>query len=192
MPGRLLVTAAAAALAGCATLQQMAALRSVTFAIDRVAEVRLAGIDVGRVAAYRDLGVTDAARLGAAVASGALPLSFRVHLTAENPADNRVTARLVRLRWTLLIEDRETIGGLVDQEVVLPPGEPQDVPVEVELDLLRFVQRTGPDLFRLAQSLAGGGEPTQVVLRAQPTVQTPLGPIDYPRPITIVSKEVGR
>jgi hypothetical protein len=36
-------------------------------------------------------------------------------------------------------------------------------------------------------------EPPQTVkLRVQPTVDTTLGPIEYPSPITVVSKRVGR
>jgi hypothetical protein len=45
----------------------------------------------------------------------------------------------------------------------------------------------------LALAVAGaGGEPTRVSLRALPTIQTSIGPIRYPQPIIIVSREIGR
>jgi hypothetical protein len=45
----------------------------------------------------------------------------------------------------------------------------------------------------LALSLSGrGGAPTEVTLRATPTIETALGPIRYPRPITIVTATTGR
>jgi hypothetical protein len=178
--------------AGCATLQQIAALRSVDFQLARVANVRIAGIDASSVSSYSDLRITDAARVAAAIARRELPLSFQLHVQAENPADNPVTARLVRMQWTLLLEDTETISGLVDQEMELPPGQPRDIPVAIALDLFDFFERSGPDLFNLALNLMGAGnEPSHVALRAMPTVNTTLGPIQYPQPITIVDRKVG-
>jgi len=180
-------------LAGCATLQQLAALRDVDFAVDRVADARLAGIDLGRVRSYSDLGAVDAGRLALTVSQGELPMDFTVHLTALNPADNSVDARLVRMDWTLLLQQRETLSGTFADETLLPRGVPTDVPISVSLDLVDFFEGSARDLFDLALDLAGrGGEPTQVTVRAVPTVDTALGPIRYPQPITIVSRQVGR
>jgi hypothetical protein len=45
----------------------------------------------------------------------------------------------------------------------------------------------------LALSIAGqGSESKEVALRATPVVDTPLDPIRYPRPITILSREFSR
>ena len=182
----------AVVITSCATLQQFAALRSVDFQLDRVANVQVAGIDASRVSAYSDLNLMDAARVGAALARRELPLAFQLHVRAENPSDNPVTARLVRLQWTLFLDDTETISGLIDQELELPPGQPRDIPVNISLDLFDFFERSGPDLFNLALNLLGAGEEaSQVVLRAVPTVNTALGPISYPQPITIVDRRVG-
>jgi hypothetical protein len=181
------------ALAGCATLQQLAALREVDFAIDRVADVRLAGIDLSRVRSYSDLSAADAGRLTLAVSQRELPMSFDVVVRALNPEDNSVDARLVRMEWTLLLQERETLSGTFADETVLPRGEPVDLPIGVSLDLIDFFQGSARDLLDLALDIAGqGGEPTEVTLRAVPTVDTALGPIRYPDPITIVSREVGR
>ena len=178
--------------AGCATLQQIAALRNVDFSVDRLTDVRLAGIDLARVRSYSDLGMVDAGRLALAVSEGTLPLEFQLHLTAENPADNSVDARLVRMDWTLLLQGRETLSGVFANEMLLPRGQPTNVPIMIGLDLLDFFQGSARDLVNLALSLSGtGGAPTDVTLRATPTIETALGPIRYPRPITIVSRSVG-
>jgi hypothetical protein len=180
-------------LAGCATLQQLAALRDVDFSVDRVSGVRLAGIDLTGVRSYSDLGVTDAGRLALAVSQRELPMDFRVHLTALNPEDNSVDARLVRLDWTLFLQGRETLSGVFADETLLPRGQPTDVPISVSLDLIDFFEGSARDLLDLALAVSGqGGAPTEVTLRAVPTVNTALGPIRYPEPITIVSREVGR
>ena len=182
-----------AALAGCATLQQIAALRDVDFRVDRLSDVRLAGIDLGGVRSYGDLGVADAGRLALAVSQRELPMAFQLHLTALNPADNSVDARLLRMDWTLLLQGRETLSGTFAEETLLRRGQPTDVPISIGLDLVDFFEGSARDLLELALALSGnGGAPTEVTLRATPTVDTALGPIRYPQPITIVSRELGR
>jgi hypothetical protein len=186
------VLSLALASSSCATLQQIAALRDVDFSVDRLSGVRLAGVDLARVRSYSQLSVTEAARLATAVSQRTLPLDLTVHLTALNPEDNSVDARLVRMDWTLLLQDRETLSGTFADETILRRGQPTDVPIDVSLDLLDFFQGSAQDLFDLALSIADpNAPPTEVALRATPTVDTALGPIRYPRPITIVSRDVG-
>ncbi len=190
---RTAIVATFVALSGCATLQQVLALRNVTFTVDRVSDLRLAGVDLGRVTSFADLGFADAARLTRALAQRDLQLDFQLHLLAENPADNTVDARLVRLDWTLLLQGRETLSGVFAEETLLRPGQPTDVPITISLNLIEFFEGSAQDLVELALSLAGqGGAPKEVTLRATPIVDTALGPIRYPRPITIVSREVGQ
>lgn len=179
-------------LAGCQTVREIASLRDVRFAIDRVADAELAGIDVSNLGSYEDIQARDALNLTAALARNELPFQFTLHLDAANPADNETQARLVGMDWTLLLDGQETISGTFDQNVVLPPGEPQDIPIAMQLDLFDFFQESGRDLVDLALAIAGqGGEPQRVQLRAVPKVETPIGEIQYPEPITIASREVG-
>lgn len=179
--------AAAAALSACATLQQLAALRQVDFAIAGVSAGTLAGVELAGIRSIEDVRPAEAARLAAAVAEGDLPLEFTVDLRATNPADNATTARMVRFAWTLLLDDRETIDGVVDREIVLPPGEPRIIPIGMRLDLVEFFDGNARDLLDLALRFAGAEtDAAEVKLRALPTVETPLGPIDYPATITIV------
>lgn len=193
MRATIAALALVAGLAGCATLQQIAALRDVDFVVDRVSNLRLAGVDLSAVRSYADLSLADAGRLTLAVQQRSLPMDFRLHLTATNPADNSVDARLVRMDWTLLLQQRETVSGTFAQETLLRRGQPTDVPIQISLNLVDFFQESARDLVDLALSLAGqGGTPTEVTLRATPTVDTAIGPIRYPQPITIVSREVGR
>ncbi len=187
-----IVLAGLLALPGCRTLREVASLRKINFDLDRVSDVRLAGIDVSGIRSYKDLGVMDVARLTAAVAAKKLPLDLVVHVRAENPAENGVTARLARLEWTLLLDDQETVSGVYENPVSLAPGGATDLPVALRLDLVRFIDRSARDLVELALAVSGqGGSPKRIRLKATPTVETPLGPIRYPNPITIVSREVG-
>lgn len=176
----------------CASLQQLAALRKVQFDLGDVRGGRLAGVDLNRVRSYSSLTITDGARLAAAVAANDLPLEFTLNLNAENPASNSVAARMIRLQWSLFLQDRETISGVIDTAIALPPGQPQVIPMRMSLNLIEFFGGSAADLFNLAMGLAGAdADPTSVSLRALPTVSTPIGPIDYPSPITVVSHTVG-
>ena len=188
----MFLLSAVAALPGCRALRQVANLRQVDFAIDDVERAQLAGIRLDDVRDPDDVNFRDLGRLGTALAQGELPMEFTLMLGAENPSANGRTARLVGMDWTLLLEDRETISGTFNENVRLPAGQVTTVPIEMRLDLLDFFDRGGRDLLELALNVAGiGGEPKDVRLRARPRIDTPVGPIEYPRPITIDVGEVG-
>lgn len=178
------------ALGSCATLQEIANLRNVDFDIDRVSNANLAGVNVQRLQSYDDLSGGDVARLAAAIARGEAPLSFTLHVGAENPATNSVAARLVQLDWTLFLDETETISGIFNDERVIAPGAKVDIPITMELDLVRFVGRNIQDIVELAAAVSGQGT-KEIALRARPTVTTPIGPITYPSDITIVRRDVG-
>lgn len=178
--------------AGCQTLQQIANLRNVQFALDRVADANLAGVDIDRIRSYEDIRAQDVLRIGAAVAREELPLNFALHLNAENPPENDVEARMVRMDWTLLLDDTETISGIFDQNILMPPGQPTDISIPMSLDLVNFFNKGARDLIELALAVSGqGGSPKRIKLVATPTIDTVIGPIRYPNPITIVSRTVG-
>ncbi|MEO0558890.1 MAG: hypothetical protein AAF170_11975 [Bacteroidota bacterium] len=171
---------------GCTTLQQLAALRQVDFALDRLSNGLVAGVSIDRVASGGSVGLADAARIGAAAAAGEVPLSFTLNVGAENPSDNPAAAQLVSLDWTLFLEDTETISGIYNDDRLIPPGETVNLPIAMELDLVQFFGRSAGDLVELVTNLAGGGgQPQMVRLEAQPTVQTSFGPIQYPGTVSI-------
>lgn len=183
--------ALAVVLAGCQTLREVANLRKVQFQIDRVADTQVAGVELRRIEAYEDLNASDVLRLTQAVVRGEVPLTFTLFVGAENPESNNVQARLVNMDWTLLLDEQETISGTFEENLVLPPGEPREIAVPMELDLVRFFGDNARDLFELALAVSGEGDPKTVMLEVQPTIDTPLGPMRYPDPITVVREEVG-
>ena len=186
------VLLALAGIAGCATLKSITALKQVAFAIENVRGVRLAGVSLDNVRRPGDISAFDAARIGAAVLSRHVPLEFDIHMTGSNPPDNPTTARLVRFQWTLDLNGHETVSGSLDTAYTFVPGMPTDVRLPVRLDLAQFFQNSASDALNLALGLAGlGNQQTEVVIRAVPTIDTPLGAITYPNPITIVRRTVG-
>ncbi len=178
---------------GCSTLQQIANLRQVKFDLDSATNVRLAGVNVDRYRNYTDLNPLDIARIGAAVATRQMPLSFTLNVGADNPnGQANAAARLVAFDWTLLLDDKETVSGAFNEEVLIAPGARSTIPIRMDLDLYQLFGSNSRELINLALAIAGqDGMSTRVKLRARPSINTPLGVIRYPEAITVVSKQVG-
>ncbi len=193
MTRKLLCTLfAVTTLAGCAALQQIGALRQVAFALSGIRGGRLAGVDLTRISAPGGLSALEIGRITVAIARRDLPLEFLADVRAENPVDNKVTATMVKLAWTMFLDDKETISGVVDTSLTLPPGEPRIIPVKMRLNLLEFFDGPAGSMVDLAIAVAGlNVDPTKITIKAVPTVNTRYGPISYPAPITIVSQTVG-
>jgi hypothetical protein len=184
----LAVVFLAGSLSSCAALG-FPVFRQVDFRIDQVTGVQLAGVPVDRFRTYQDIGATDIQRLLSAVARRTAPMAMTVHIDAHNPADNAITAHLVRLDWRLMLEDRETVRGVYERSVQLPAGENVGFPLDIELDLVPFFGENARQLAEIALRAAGHGtgNPVNLRLLAQPTIDTPLGPIRYPGEIIITT-----
>lgn len=187
LPHRLfLVSLLLLAAGGCAALQELAALRSVTFGFDRVSGLRVAGVALAPGTRFSNLGLADVTRITAAVAAREVPLELVAHVRATNPADNKVAARMLRLDWTLFVDDRRTLAGHVADAVSIAPGATADVPVAVRLDLLALGSGGARDLVDLALGLAGQGSASRELrLELSPTIDTALGPMRYPAPVVV-------
>lgn len=179
-------------LAGCSAIQNLASLRNVDFSLDRISQLHLASVDVLGLQQYTDLSTLDGLKLAAALAKRDLPLEMTIDVGALNPSENSVDAKMVRMDWTLFLEDRETVSGTIADAIPLPVGQKTTIPVDISLDLIEFFDGNLTDLVELAMSLAGqGGSPKNVKLEALPTIDTAIGPIRYPSRITIVNEDIG-
>ncbi len=177
------------AVGGCTALQQIVNLRDVDFFLDGTSAGRLAGVPIDRLSRFEDLRPSDLVQLAQALADGRLPLSFTLHVGVSNPASNGVAASLLALDWRLMIDDRETVSGRVTETTPLEPGQVSDLPVPIRLDLLRFFEDDLRELVDVALDAAGeDGEGASLRLLVRPTLQTPLGPIEFPDEITITRR----
>lgn len=97
-----------------------------------------------------------------------------------------MTARLIALAWSYRVDEREVLAGRLEQPLRFPPGQPVDVPIDIQLNLYDFFHEDARALFDTAAALAGQASGHHdVELRLTPRVDTPLGAMDYPTPITI-------
>jgi len=196
-----LLLAALAALQSCATLNDMAAflasLQKLKFRLEGVHDFRLLGLDLSGKSLLSQVGAGDALRFVQAYASKKLPVDFVVDVAAVNPNDGtggtrKTTGTLTSLECRLLIDQKPTVTGNIEKPIEIPgTGQETVLPIRISLDLCEFFSdRSYEDLVGLALALGGKNRSAaRISLDAQPSVQTPLGPITYPGRITIVSTE---
>jgi len=182
----LIATLALSLLLGCAAAKELAAIRQVQFHLNGVGEARLAGVSLESVRSYSDLRPTDLARLGLAIANKDVPLEVTLEVEGRNPETNTVTAKLVAMDWTCLVDDREVVSGQLREPISFAPGRARLIPLPVRVNLVELFGDRRQDLIDVALALAGRNTSRHAAaLRIVPTVDTALGPIRYPAPITL-------
>jgi len=175
-------------LGSCAGLGRVAELVTPTFTLEGVSQVRLAGIKISEDILTEGLDVFQMGRIALAATRQDLPLALTLDMRSENPLFNKVSAYLARIDWVLLIDERETISGSTAMHVELKPGQPEIIPMTFSLNLMDFfMDRNAPALTDLALRIASepGHVPAGVGLQIIPTIDTPLGPIRYFKPILL-------
>jgi hypothetical protein len=182
----------------CATLNALANLSRIQFKLSDVQQVRLCGIDLSNKHSASDFSFTDGINLASAFGSGKFPLTFILDVAAKNPNPPSQSAMLSAFKvtdfpWRMLLNGQQTISGDIGAPVGVPPGGATTIiPLAITVDLKQFFVNQGYDqLVKLALSLSGNGGVTQVQLKVQPTMSTPIGSIRYPSELTIVSTQFG-
>jgi hypothetical protein len=183
----------------CSALRDLATnLQRLRFKLDSVNSLQIAGISTAGKKSINDFSVLDGLALTRAFASKNLPLRFTLNIAAMNPNDGSTisktngSATITGLDWRLLIDDVPTISGNLQTPIEVPGrGQTTMIPLEINLDLYRFLESKGYDgLVNLALALGGvQGSPARLKVDARPTVSTALGNITYPDRIVIVDKE---
>jgi hypothetical protein len=200
--GAVAGVALASTIYGCAALKgipgALANLKKLQFKLDRVDNFRLAGVSLSRFASKGDIGFGDVANLTAAVLQKRLPAEFTLNVAVRNPNDaaggstQSTNLFLRKIAWTLLIDDKQTISGVVDQRLQIPGnGQTTMIPVTMQLDLYQFFSGRGADdLINLALAIGGAqGSSSRLKMTARVTAEVPpLAPFEYPGELTIVDK----
>ena len=187
-----------ASLSSCSALNSLANLSRIQFKLNDVQHVQLCGIDITNKHNVSDFSIMDGINLTAAFSSGRFPLTFTLDVAAKNPNSPGGSSVISALKvtdfpWELLLNGKETISGNIGSPVGVPAGGSTTIiPLSVSVDLKQFFADQGYDqIIKLALALSGNGGVSQVQLKAQPTMSTPLGPLKYPSELTIVSTQFG-
>lgn len=182
-------------LSGCSVYQSLVNLSRLQFKLGNVNGFTINGVSISGKTKLSDFNSIELIRISQAVAGGKLPVSFVLNVQAKNPNDGTggypsTNATVTNFPWRLMIDNKETISGGLKNAVTVPgTGEITTIPLQINLDLVKFFQNKGyEDLINLALAIGGNkGSSSSLTLYAQPTVSTSLGPVQYPDELRIVS-----
>ncbi len=193
----LFITLLLSVVSACSVYQTMMNISRLKYKLKNVSNFRINGIDISGKSNLKDFGAMQVIQLTSLVAKGELPVSFTLNIEAQNPNDGSggypptdITIR--EFPWKLYINDKETISGDITEPIKVPGvGEKVIIPLTAELNLLKFFKSNGfNDAVKLIFALGGkNSNPTHFKVVAQPVLDTPIGKMEYPVPVTIVSQE---
>lgn len=186
----------------CSSIREMTnalmSMKDMQFRINRVASMKISGIEVSKLSSITDVKPMEAMRLLQAYHEKNIKATFVVELEAKNPNDGSapntkpLDLTLKELPWTLYFDGRTVISGVVKKDIPLTGGATsQSIPVEVTMDVSKVLSERGYDEIMQSILALGGanGSPAKLTIKARPTVSSPYGIIKSPSDITIVSTE---
>ncbi len=164
----------------CDILQQMVTFTKCEFKMNSLTDTRLVGINIQNKKSFSDLSFLDAATATKTLFGGGLPLTFNLNIETKNP--NTSTASMQKMEWILFIDDIKITTGILNQQISIPPGGTQNIPIAIKLDLKElFNNKTKSALLNFGFNLADAGDyPTRVKLDIKPTINVAGIPIEYP------------
>ena len=178
----------------CSVYDTMVNLSRLQFKIGDINNFNVNGINISNKSKLEDFNPLELLKLSSVFTSGKLPVSFTVNVEAKNPNDGtgdfpKTDATLKSFPWHLQIDGKETISGNIPSPVSIPgTGQISLIPLQVNLDLLQFIENQGYEsLLNLVLALGGQeGSAARLTLFADPTVSTVLGDINYPGELKII------
>jgi hypothetical protein len=178
----------------CSIYETITNLSRLQFKLGDVNGFSVNGIDISNKSKLGDFNPLEIINLSSIVTSGKLPISFTLNVEAKNPNDGtggykKTDATLKAFPWRLQIDNKETISGNIASPVAVPgTGEVSLIPIQINFDLMQFIQNQGYEsLLNLVLALGGQqGSAARLTMFADPTVSTMLGDINYPGELKIV------
>lgn len=181
---------------GCSVLQTFSNITRLKFKVGSTTNYQIAGVEVKNKKSVKDFNAMEVLKLSSSLIRGSLPLTFILNIEAKNPNDGSSgypasDISLSNFPWRLFVNDKEVVSGELKEPVIVPgKGETTIIPLQIQFDVAKtFKEKNLDDLLSLVIQAAGaGGSTSNLKLKAQPSLGTPIGNIKYPEEITIVDK----
>lgn len=181
---------------GCSVLQTFSNITRLKYKISSASNYQIAGIDVRNKKSVKDFNAVDILKLSTGLMKGNLPLTFVLNIEAKNPNDGSggypaTDISIANFPWRLFVNDKEVVSGELKEPILVPGrGESTIIPLQIQFDVAKsFKEKSLDDLLGLVLQIAGaGGSTSNLKLKAQPSLGSPIGNIKYPEEITIVDK----
>ena len=180
---------------GCSTIDALSNVQRLQFKLGDINSFSLAGINLSNKSSISSFSITDGLKLADGFATGNLPATFTLNVLARNPntpgGSKNTTSVLTKMDWTLLVDSKKTISGVVDSDVTIPgKGQTATIPINMSLNLMDFFKSQGYDgILNLALALGGvQGSAARVTLNAVPSMKI-FGVYISGEEVTIVDKQ---
>ena len=181
--------------AGCGVVKQITNLSRLQFRLVNIDSITLGRVNFTNKTSIKDLSSLDVLKLSSSFIRGDIPLGFVLNIEVKNPnAENSVSSKddfkISSFPWRLLLNGREAIAGNISSPINIPGNkEISYIPVSIKFNLVKFIKDKGYEsLIDLALNLARQKNlPTQLELFDRPVINTPMGNIDYPEELKIIS-----
>ena len=174
-----------ASLGACKSMRELKNLTKCQFRIATVTDIQLAGVSIQKVRRFSDLGIKDAAKIGAALAGGNLPLTMTINVDAKN--GNKSVAAMNRLEWIAMIDETQILEGIVSQRIEIQPGGSATLPLAVTTNLRKVLGSMGKsEVLNYAMGITDQSDrPSRVALKLKPTIMVGKHPLEYPGWFTV-------
>lgn len=193
----LLILIAVFSFSSCSVYETLVNVSRLKFKLDSVNNLRIRGVSLSDKDQFSDLNIGEIATLTAGLATGDLPVSFKLNIAADNPNNGSggsaaTDVTIKSFPWRLFLDDKETISGNIGRNLTVPgTGGTTIIPLDIEFDLLNFFKGNNLEsLINLVLNVRGEGtKNSNLKLFAQPVLGTRLGELQYPNEIKIVDYE---
>ncbi|MBX3007750.1 MAG: LEA type 2 family protein [Melioribacteraceae bacterium] len=183
-------------ISGCSVLQTFENIARLKYKIHSASDYQISGINPLNKKSLKDFSALEMLKLTSAVAKGSMPLVFTLNIEAKNPNDGasgspRTDISITSLPWKLFVNDNQLVAGNISEPIFVPgKGESMLIPIKIEFDILKSLKdRSLEDVFNLLLNVGGvDGSTSNLKLKIQPVLGTPVGNIGYPSEITVVDK----
>ena len=173
---------------GCKTKDDLQAFKDAKYSLAGIDKLHLNGVSLLDKKRPEDFNFAEAAMLFAAFSDNNLAANSTLGLNVvldEGSKDRSMT--VTQLKWQLLLNGKQTLSGLVDEPVELRNGLNT---ISVKTAVLLSEANGKPDLNKLMGLLALLGNQDKakrpdIVLQIKPTIQTSVGPVEFPSFINI-------
>jgi len=181
--------------AGCGVVKQITNLSHLQFKLADIESITLGGVSLNNKSTIRDISSLDVLKLSTSFIRKNIPLNFVLNVEIKNPnAGNSVSSksdfRISSFPWRLLLDGKQAVQGNISSPVNIPGNKSISyIPVGIKFNLLNFIKNKGYNsLINFALNFARQkSSPTQLELFAKPIIDTPLGKLNYPDELKIVS-----
>lgn len=180
---------------GCTAIDAISNISRLQFKLGSINNFSLAGVNLSNKNSIGDFSVSDVLNLTQGFANNNLPARFTLNVLAKNPntpgGSQNTTSAVTRMDWKLLVDNKQTISGVMDSEIIVPgTGQTANIPIAMTLDLMDFFNNLGYEgVIKLALALGGvSGSPARVTLKAIPAMKV-FGVFFSGQEVTIVDTQ---